>query len=335
MHNTAVETIIEKQRWWDILSRMIDVLQINFFVVDKSGKMILPPERSQFGGKIITDNLLNISFLSSPVDVSLEFEAFGKYYKYDAPLGLKFFAVPVYVNGTVIAYLLVGPLVIDRLIRAEEMERDVSDALTKDTIIEQVNSLRLVSHVMLNSILDLLYEIFKNTIDSTISEKCLQQEEMACLITHDQKIEAEKLYARVGADGVLITLLDVALKMTEAESGSIMILGEDGETLTIKAARGMDSQMIQRASHRLGEGVAGMAVAHNEYYYIEGCVPPNNRLVNRLKRGNIHNSLVMPLLSQGAVFGVLNLNATRGNNLKLEMNIENLKYLTRLVASAN
>lgn len=330
--DVSAKTIIDKQRWWDILSRMMEVLQINLFIVDEKGKIILPPEKSQFGGKLIVDNLINIEFLSNAVNIPAFFKAFGRYFEFDAAYGLKLYAVPVNVKKQTIAYLVAGPVSVNRKLTVDEIEQSVDDEKNRSIVVDQISSIRVVSHMMVNSILDLLYEVLKNTTDLALSEKILQQEESQHLITHDQKLEAEKLYARVGMDEMLVTLLDVALKMTDTESGSIMMLDEEGVNLTVKAARGMDPVVAQSASARWGEGLAGMAAAHNEHYFIEGVQTPDNRIAHLLKRGDIRSSLVMPLAAEEKVLGVINLH-TRRDNDKLEENIDNLRYLARLIAS--
>ena len=47
--------VIDKEKWWDMLSHFIDVLRINIFVVDGQGQIILPPEKGRYGGRLLTD----------------------------------------------------------------------------------------------------------------------------------------------------------------------------------------------------------------------------------------------------------------------------------------
>ena len=41
--------ILNKEKWWDILSRFIEVLRINIFIVDCKGLTLLPPEEGKYG----------------------------------------------------------------------------------------------------------------------------------------------------------------------------------------------------------------------------------------------------------------------------------------------
>ena len=331
----TAKKIINKDRWWDILSRMIDVLQVNLFILDEKGQMILPPEESQFGGKLITDTHLNIDFFAHKVIIPEVFEKYGDYYEFEALFGLKLFALPVVARNQTIAYLVVGPVILNRRPSTEEIEQLIKESGADSLVVSnEISSLRVVSNVMMNSILELLYETLKNTIALTLSEQVLQKEEDDHLITHAQKIEAEEIYARVGFDEMLITLLDVALKMTDTECGSIMVVDEENNSLMIKAARGLHKDVVESSRIQVGEGIAGIAAENNESYVIRGMEASNNRIAHLLKRGDIRNALVMPLVVEDRVFGVLNLHTKRDGD-KIEPNIENLQYLSRLISSGS
>ncbi len=325
--------LINKDKWWDMLSRMIDVLQINLFIVDDLGQIVLPPEESRFGGKLIVGNFFDIDFLAHQVIIPEAFKKYGKYFEYETSFGLKLFALPIVAKERTIAYLIAGPLILNRRPSIQESE-DLAARLGVDsnTIVDQFSTLRVTSNVMINSILDLLSEVLNNTVALTLTERVLEREENEHLITHAQKLEAEEIYARVGFDEMLITLLDVALKMTDTECGSIMLLDEANNVLMVKAARGLKSEVVNTGRTRLGEGIAGIAAEHNESYFIRGVESNNNRIAHLLKRGDIKNALVMPLVTENRVFGVLNLHTKREND-KLESNIENLQYLSQLISS--
>ena len=56
-------------------------------------------------------------------------------------------------------------------------------------------------------------------------------------------------------------MLDLVLEVMQAEKGSIMLLDDQGEELTISSARGLESEIIHKARVPLGSGVSGTVAA--------------------------------------------------------------------------
>ena len=71
--------IINKEKWWDILSRFIDVLHINIFIVDRKGLAILPPEEGKYGGRLLMERSLGFHPAQEPAEFLKKFEQYGSY----------------------------------------------------------------------------------------------------------------------------------------------------------------------------------------------------------------------------------------------------------------
>ena len=329
--------VINKEKWWDILSRFIDVLHINIFIVDRKGLTILPPEEGKYGGRLLTDRSMEFHPHKEPAEFLKKFEQYGSYLEYASPLKLHQFAIPININGEggLLGYMIVGPVILNKRLENTEYTTLARERkIPESDLINEISGLRVVSNVMMNSILDLLYEIVKNNIElSGIKTEMRQQGEGQEVFTEEIRKAAKDLYSSVCLDELLVTLLDLALKMTNTECGSIMVVDQEKEgDLTIKVSRGLKEDRIKDIRIRIGEGIAGLAAKENKPFVIHGQQSGDNRIKPFLQRPEIQHALVMPLMAKRRIFGVLNLH-TREAHCNIENNIENLQYLSNLLSS--
>lgn len=330
------EQVIRKDKWWDLLSRFIDVLRINLFVVDYNGRMVLPPEPQKYGGKLLLEKALRFDCLEKLADIPKHFVRQGSFWEARHRYDLTVYAIPIEVRKQTIAYVVAGPV---RWHKAGGRQIEAwAEALEVDTaaLTGELNELRVVSHVMINSILDLLAEMIHNHVELTLRElkngEPHLEEEPAAWEEAALGNVADEIYSDVRLDELLVTLLDVALKMTETEAGSIMVLDETDQSLTIKVSKGLASRYAQKGRTKLGEGIAGIAAAEKKPFLIEG-QKGDSRIQHLLKRPGIKKSLVMPLEVRDRIFGVLNLHTNKAAD-RITDNLDNLQYLTRLLSSA-
>ena len=329
--------IINKEKWWDILSRFIDVLHINIFIVDRKGLTILPPEEGKYGGRLLTDSSLGFHPAQEPAEFLRKFEQYGSYLEYASPLTMYQFAIPININGEggALGYMVVGPVILNKRLENAEYEALArGHNIPPKDFINEINGLRVVSNVMMNSILDLLYEIVKNNIElSSIKHEMYKQGDDKEGFPQKIKEAANDLYSSVCMDELLVTLLDLALKMTNTECGSIMVVDPERQgDLTIKVSRGLKEDRVKNTRVRIGEGIAGLAAKEHRPFVIHGQQTAENRIKPFLKRPEIQHSLIMPLMAKRRIFGVLNLH-TREAHCSIENNIDNLQYLSNLLSS--
>jgi len=129
-----------------------------------------------------------------------------------------------------------------------------------------------------------------------------------------------------------VTILDVALNLTKAECGSIMILDEKSGELTIKVSRGLREGEVKKTRLKLGEGISGLSAQENTAFVISK-EKIDNRIKHLLKRPEIKEAVVMPLSIKNRVFGVLNLH-TKNEETHIETGLENLQHISRLISTA-
>lgn len=334
-----IKEVINKEKWWDILSRFIEVLRINIFILDTQGQVVLPPEVSRYGGRLLTDPALKYDLPQNSPQFIEKFEFQGQLREFAGRYQLYNYAVPVTLpDKRVIAYLIVGPVIFNRALDRPQYEAMARQCgANPEALMDEIVGIRVVSNVMIKSILDLLTEIVEDNIELSLREKKQQvaQENGKSQDNASQKIRqaSEEIYSTVQTGELLVTLLDLALNLSKAECGSVMVLDDSQKYLTIKAARGMDEKRVEKTKVKVGEGIAGLAFEKNTSFVIKGQNVPDDRLALYLKRPEITRSFVMPLASQDHVFGVLNIHTTKQDS-EIEKNIENIKSLTKLLSAA-
>lgn len=104
-------------------------------------------------------------------------------------------------------------------------------------------------------------------------------------------------------------MVEAAIELLQAEQGSIMLLEEDGQTLTLVASYGLPSEVPVGMTVRVGESVAGRVLATGKPLLL-GAID-RDAFVNFVpKSREISSSIVVPLRVQGRGIGVLNLAVT-------------------------
>ncbi|MFP5310706.1 MAG: ATP-binding protein [Actinomycetes bacterium] len=108
----------------------------------------------------------------------------------------------------------------------------------------------------------------------------------------------------------LDVVLEQALRLLEADEGSVMRRTEDGGSLVIGAARGLAPHVVAETRVLLGAGIAGYVAASGT-----PLVLGDDREVSRYgdEEGTRHlvSSICVPLRAAGDVVGVLNVNLVR------------------------
>ncbi|MGE0267420.1 MAG: PocR ligand-binding domain-containing protein [Candidatus Omnitrophota bacterium] len=330
------QQLIIKDKWWDMLSRFIDVLRINIYIVDRAGKIILPPEESKYGGRLLAHPELGFDIFKEGDQFEAQFVHHTHYLETVNRYDLFSYAIPLKTTAQeMIAYVMVGPIILNKRLEISEYVNQAKlIGANEDDVLNEVNEIRVVSNIMMNSIINLLTEIVRDSIEinslneSTMTENTVSQK----MWEKEFETIANEIYSTVRVDELLITLLDVALKMTDTECGSVMMLDRNTNELTIKASKGLNDLKIQGIRVKVGDGIAGLVAKVKAPLIIDGG-NPDNRVAHMLTRPEIRKALVMPLVSKNRCYGILNLH-TNGANDKIVENLDNLQYLTQLLSSA-
>ena len=149
-------------------------------------------------------------------------------------------------------------------------------------------------------------------------EKSLRVQELTAL---------NKLAFSLGTDLHLSDILDHALKqvisVTQADSGSIMLLNEETQVLTIEASRGIEKEVLKKTKVKIGEGIAGWVAKTKEPLILVDDIDP--RFKTELKRQEIISAITVPLKVKEKVIGVLSVNRKKSPEF---FSRENLNVVT-------
>ncbi|HRZ40511.1 MAG TPA: GAF domain-containing protein [Candidatus Omnitrophota bacterium] len=330
-----IEELIVVAKWKDCLQRFMSVLRINLFLVDPLGRVIVSPLSDggnfPYGGGLLSEMLRcsgaeGENFLRS-------FAAFGDYKEFKGCCDLHAFMIPLKGYGLEFAYMVVGPVILNKRLDDEVYRRQAAEyGFSPEDVLNHVNELRVVSHIAMNGILDLLATIGRELVDMQAENQILQKRKLQRdVFPEGIAEEVEALYETASIDELLVSVLEIALRLSGASSGSIMMVDEEQKNLSVRVSRGLDTVLAGRAVTRIGEGVSGVAVRDNRAFMIKG-TDGDSTIRTFLKRSNLSDSAVIPLAGRNRVHGVLNINATDSNNL-ISSNFSYLQNLSRLVST--
>ena len=337
LKNNITNQLIDKDKWIEILKHFIEVLRINIFIVGSDGKIILSPLKKRYAEEILENKEIgfDLSVIERPNFIH-KFEKHGTYLEYCHQFNLHSFAIPMLAEDEkVIAYMVVGPVALNKRLDSAQCQI-ISQKFNLDygNLIDIVNEIRVVSFVTIKSILDLLFEVSKYVIQLNSQDQKLHKMSSNKEVLSPQITEAaHDIYSSICLDELLVTLLDVALNMTKAECGSIMILDKKKNVLTIKVSKGINEKLVHNVHIKIGDGIAGIAVKENAPFIISG-TRTDNRIQHLLKRPEIKHALVIPLVTENDVFGVLNLHTTSETNKMTDESLQVVQNLSKLTSAA-
>ncbi|MCA9754006.1 MAG: GAF domain-containing protein, partial [Gemmatimonadetes bacterium] len=127
-------------------------------------------------------------------------------------------------------------------------------------------------------------------------------------------------------------VLKLALDLTNGASGSLMLLQEDRRALRIIAAAGLSDIVVQKTRQRVGEGIAGRVAADGEPLLLVGTIG-DERFRQRSERKEIRSSVCAPVIAEGQVIGVLNINSDPTNHPFDETQLRTVAALGRQLGS--
>lgn len=107
-------------------------------------------------------------------------------------------------------------------------------------------------------------------------------------------------------------LLTVVAEATRAAWASLMAFDPEHGHLQITEAIGLPETIVQNTCVALGEGIAGWVALHRQPLLLSPDRPAPPHLVVHLRRDAIGSALCVPMVSDGELYGVLNLARREG-----------------------
>jgi GAF domain-containing protein len=110
----------------------------------------------------------------------------------------------------------------------------------------------------------------------------------------------------IDADELFTRMLEIAIGVTGAEGGSLMLVAEDGQELRVRVAVGVEPELWPKIRVRMGEGIAGRVAAEGRPLRLRGKADRQRFQIVR-ERLDVESALSVPLVRDDRVLGVLNL----------------------------
>src|SRR5262245_12007404 len=110
----------------------------------------------------------------------------------------------------------------------------------------------------------------------------------------------------IDADELFVRMLEIAIGVTGAEGGSLMLADETGRELAVRVAVGVERELWPKIRVRFGDGIAGRVAAEARPLRLRGKADRQKFRIVR-ERLDVESALSVPLLHDGRVIGVLNL----------------------------
>ncbi len=141
----------------------------------------------------------------------------------------------------------------------------------------------------------------------------------------------ESVNLTIDADELFSRMLEIAMGVTGADGGSLMLLDPKAQLLRIRVAIGVEPELWPKIKVALGEGIAGRVAAEARPIRLRGRADRERFQIVR-DRLDVESALCVPLVCEGKVLGVLNLHHSERPDAFTEDDLDFAEQLGRLDA---
>jgi GAF domain-containing protein len=141
----------------------------------------------------------------------------------------------------------------------------------------------------------------------------------------------ESVNLTVDPDELFGRMLEIAMGVTGADGGSLMLLDAERGVLTIRVAAGVERELWPKIRVPVGEGIAGRVAADARPLRLRGKADQQAFRIVR-ERFDVESALCVPLVHGGRVLGVLNLHHGSRPDAFSDEDLEFAEQLGRLDA---
>jgi diguanylate cyclase (GGDEF)-like protein len=135
----------------------------------------------------------------------------------------------------------------------------------------------------------------------------------------------------IDTDELFIRMLEIALGVTEADGGSLMLIDPESGDLRIRVAVGIEPELWPKIRLRPGDGIAGYVADQGRPLRLRGRADRQRFRIVR-ERLDVESALSVPLIHQNEVLGVLNIHATSRPDAFTDADLEFAEELAHLHA---
>ncbi len=141
----------------------------------------------------------------------------------------------------------------------------------------------------------------------------------------------ESVELTIEADELFERMLEIAVGVTGAEGGSLMLLDREAGVLRIRVAQGVEPELWPKIRVPLGRGISGWVASEGRPIHLRGRADRRTYDLVR-ERVDVESALCVPLIHQGAVLGVLNVHHASRADVFSEDDLQFMEQLAGLDA---
>ncbi len=308
---------LDVERWQPVQDALAEVLGLNIGLMDSQGR---PLTRSinvlKTPWSVLTNSPKGFSRYAECLRALLtEAQTRSRPLVCQQVAGLNLCTIPIERGGSPVAYFVMGPCLVGRRGQPDDYIGLAKEFdIRIDQWMEALQEIRVFSFVGLNAVASLLGRLGEWAFPTT-----------------EKPAEELQESRRAKREAILERLLDTAIRTVDAEAGSILVVGEGSDELVIQVARGLKEEIVRDTRIRFGEGVAGLVAAERSPLRISreaGVIP---RLEGKLRRPDLQDAMVIPMVRGSSVLGVLCVSSSLAGRRLREDGGELLQRLTSLV----
>jgi signal transduction protein with GAF and PtsI domain len=135
----------------------------------------------------------------------------------------------------------------------------------------------------------------------------------------------------IDADELFSRMLEIAVAVTGAEGGSLMLLDHAARELRVRVAAGVEPELWPKIRVPLGHGIAGRVAADGRPLRLRGKADRQAFQIVR-ERLDVESAISVPLIFKGRVLGVLNLHHSTRADAFSDESLEFAEQLAHLDA---
>lgn len=321
--------LVSATRWLKLQEQFAKVLGIPMRTVSPSGTLLLKPS---WPASLLNDQAIALLKAGEELEALIPAgQPPQECTSITTALGATYAAAPVRLSdGAVLAYFVVGPVVVG--LREDELafrQRLQALGIESAALWPLVLSLKLYSFAGIRAVLGLLEEV-----GTALVRTAQEAREFTAAAAFSGNGHGPQGAGIDDRQRVVEMLLDAAVSATGADGGSVMLLDAHAGTLHIQAARGLQDTIVAHAQVRVGEGLAGLALAERSPLLVDERTP-DARVRSRMVRRDLVSSIVAPIMDATlGPLGVLNLRSTTAGKRFSTDHVEVLRRLTDLAVAA-
>ncbi|MDD5595381.1 MAG: PocR ligand-binding domain-containing protein [Candidatus Omnitrophica bacterium] len=304
----ALKDLFNLRDWQKIQDNFAAVTDVSMRAYDAQGNLVLSPSfQPRLCQQLIQKSPLKEKLCGLCLPTFLGGKAIvDKNLSYSCLAGLHNFFVPIRSTGNkILGYIILGPVILIARKPKEEYLR-FADELNIDfnEFWSAILEIKVVSLHYMQSLTQLIADVFEYTAN------------IGALKTKEEMFEI---------------LLDLAMEVSEADIGSIMILNDKEDSLTIKNSRGLSEEVKKETKVNLGEGISGIAAEEGSSFLLDKNTQ-DSRIKPFLKRPYINSAMVLPLRLRDKIVGVINLGS---RSSAVTFNQESIGMMQKLIGLVN